>query len=57
MEKPEKYETCRHVETVGNIAVYVKPTCPRLSMIKERLVTSKSRCRKCRSWEEKEDGR
>lgn len=51
----EKYETCRYAETVGNIVVYVKPACPRLSMIKGMLVTSKTRCRKCRSWEEKVD--
>lgn len=57
MEKQEKYETCKHAESVGDIAVYVKPTCPRLSMIKGMLVTSKSRCRKCRSWEGKVNGR
>ena len=41
MQKKEKYETCRHAETVGDIAVYVKPTCPRLLMIKGTLRSSK----------------
>lgn len=52
----EKYETCRHADHTGQIAVYVKPTCPKANMIKGMLVSSKSRCRNCKRWEAKEDG-
>lgn len=52
-EKKEKYETCRHVISVGQLAVFVKPTCRRATMIKGTLVSSKPRCRDCRKWEEK----
>ena len=48
--KNEKYETCIHTEKVGQYAVYVTPGCPRASMIKGQLVSSKERCRKCQSW-------
>lgn len=50
----EKYETCRHAESVGAYAVYVMPTCRRANMIKGTLVTTKNRCRECRSWEGKD---
>lgn len=31
----EKYKTCKHsTSRVGELIVYVHPTCPRLSMIK-----------------------
>ena len=31
----EKYKTCKHsTGKVGELIVYVRPTCPRLSMIK-----------------------
>ncbi|MBS6195462.1 MAG: hypothetical protein KH828_07775 [Clostridiales bacterium] len=49
MTRP-KYETCRYVETVGQIAVYVKPGCPRSNLIKGHFVTSKRRCEDCRSY-------
>lgn len=49
-----KYKTCKHsTGRVGELIVYVHPTCPRLSMIKGTLCSSKIRCRECRSWEEK----
>ena len=38
---------------VGELIVYVHPTCPRLSMIKGTLCSSKIRCREYRSWEER----
>lgn len=50
----EKYETCRHAGSIRNIAVFAKPTCPRAIMVKGTLVTSKKRCRECKSWEKKE---
>lgn len=49
----EKYKTCKHsTGEYGQTAVYVHQSCPRLSMIKGILVSSKRRCRECRSWEE-----
>ena len=48
--KKQKYDTCIHAESVGACAVYVKPSCPRASMIKGRLVSSKKRCVECRSY-------
>lgn len=50
----EKYKTCKHsTSRVDELIVYVHPTCPRLSMIKSTLCSSKIRCMECRSWEEK----
>lgn len=51
----EKYETCKHAKSAGALAVFVEPTCPELTMIKGTLVSSKSRCRKCRKWEPKDE--
>lgn len=48
-----KYDTCKHAKNVGALAVYVHPTCPRLSMILGTLVSSKTRCEECESWEER----
>lgn len=37
-----KYKTCKHsTGEYGQTAVYVHPSCPRLSMIKGILVSSK----------------
>lgn len=52
MNEP-KYKTCIHSQKVGQIAVYVDPGCPRATMIKGTLVSSKQRCEECRSWKEK----
>ena len=52
----EKYKTCKHgTGRVGELIVYVHPTCPRLTMIKGILVSSKRRCNECKNWEEKDD--
>lgn len=51
MNEP-KYETCRHAISVGEMAIYVHPTCKRANMIMGTLVSSKKRCERCRSWEE-----
>ena len=49
----EKYKTCKHsTGEYGQTAVYVHPSCPRLTMIKGIPVSSKRRCQECRSWEE-----
>lgn len=55
MEVTEKAITCKHAESVGASAVFVKPTCPHLHMIKGRLVASRWYCRsKCTDWEAKD---
>lgn len=51
-EEP-KYNTCRHVQSVGQFAVYVTPGCPRAEMVKGHLISSKWRCGECRSWKPK----
>ena len=50
-----KYKTCKHsTGEYGQTTVYVQPSCPRLTMIKGILVSSKRRCQECRSWEKDE---
>lgn len=51
----EKYNTCTHVERAGELAVYVKPGCPRANMVKGVLVSSKTRCCKCKSWKKQQE--
>lgn len=48
----EKYETCVHVKSIGQIAVYVTPSCPQATQIKGHLVSSKERCRRCKVFKE-----
>ena len=55
MKRKEHYEICRHVKEVGQLAVYVLPTCRNATMIKGTLVSSKERCRKCEFWEERSE--
>lgn len=50
-----KYKTCVHVLSVGQYAVYVAPGCPRASMIKGQLVSSKRRCNDCKCWRKKDE--
>lgn len=52
----EKYETCAHVKQIGQIAVYVTPSCPQATQIKGHLVSSKERCRRCKVFKERSDG-
>ena len=49
----DKYKTCKHAISVGEMAVYVTPSCPRASMIRGVLVSSKIRCRECRMWKKR----
>lgn len=44
----KRYDTCKHVQRVGALAVYVTPGCRRASMIKGVLVSSKKRCEECK---------
>lgn len=53
----KKHETCKHAIKSGQIAVYVTPGCPQASLIKGVLVSSKIRCRECKSWEGRESDR
>ena len=51
----EKYKTCKHsTGKYGQTTVLVHPSCPRPTMIKGILVSSKRRCQECKSWEEKD---
>lgn len=52
----DKYKTCKHAISVGEMAVYVTPSCPRASMIRGVLVSSKIRCQECRMWKRKKGG-
>lgn len=53
IEDRPKYETCQHVESIGQLAVYVTPGCPRAEMLKGYLISSKWRCKECRAWKQK----
>lgn len=61
MDETLKYKTCIHsTGRAGEIAVYVLPSCPRMSLIRGTLVSSKTRCKECRSYKprkEYKDGR
>lgn len=48
----KKYETCKHsTGNVGELIVYVKPSCPKYTKIRGSLVSSKIRCNECKKWE------
>lgn len=47
-----KYETCVHAEKAGQTAVYVRPSCPRATMVKGYLVSSKKHCKSCKMYKE-----
>ena len=51
----KKHETCKHAIRHGELIVYVTPGCPRANMIRGHLVSTKTRCRKCRRWEGREN--
>lgn len=52
----EKFETCKHsTGNFGQTVVYVKPSCPRMNLLMGNMVSAKNRCRKCVSWEPKEE--
>lgn len=50
----KKHKTCKYAKGSGDVAVYVTPGCPRSNMIRGVLVTSKKRCRECKSWKGKD---
>lgn len=51
LKNVEKCKTCVHsTGNVGELIVYVKPSCPRLSVIRGTLCTSKIKCRGCKNW-------
>lgn len=45
-----KHETCRHVVSIGAVAVYVTPDCPNYHKVKGQLVTTKRCCQVCDHW-------
>ena len=52
-ERP-RFETCMHMKSIGEYAVFVEPTCRQASMIKGILLTPKHLCASCPFWEPKE---
>lgn len=52
----EKYETCANIKSIGQLAVYVTPSCPQATQIKGHLVSSKERCRRCKVFKERSVG-
>lgn len=50
----DKAKTCKYsTGQIGQLAVYVLPTCPNMRIIRGKLVTTRQRCRKCKFYEEK----
>ena len=47
MEELEKYKRCKNMEKVGQVAIFVMPTCPMAMMIKGYFVSTKKRCEHC----------
>lgn len=51
-----KAKTCRHsTGKVGQLAVYVRPTCPNMHIIRGVITASRNQCRKCRFYEKEEN--
>lgn len=47
-------KTCKYsTGQIGQLAVYVLPTCPNMNIIKGRFVTTRQKCRNCRFYKEK----
>ncbi len=49
----EKYKSCVHAESVGQYAVFVKPSCRHVKLVKGVCVVSKDTCRCCLWWRPK----
>lgn len=50
----KRARSCKHRSgDVGELIVYVHPTCSLMSMIKGDIVSSILRCAKCEHWEER----
>jgi hypothetical protein len=56
MNKP-KYETCQHVQRVGELAVYTDTGCPRATKVRGTLLSSKMRCVERHNWKERTNDR
>lgn len=52
-----KWETCAHVQSIGEYAVFVKPTCRSADLHRPRgiSVVAKHRCLECPHWEPKQE--
>ncbi len=51
-----KWETCKHVQDIGQYAVFVRPSCRgEVHAPKGTLVVAKFRCQSCPYWEPKEE--
>lgn len=49
----EKHKTCIHAKSASIDVVYVNTGCPRANIIMGTLISSKKRCKECRSWKGK----
>ena len=55
MSKP-KYLTCKHsTGNIGELIVYVHPSCPNFTKIRGSLVSSKIRCTECKDWRARDE--
>lgn len=52
----DKYKTCRHsTGRVGELIVYVHPSCPALLIINGTLCSSKLQCDNCKCYEPRKE--
>lgn len=50
----KRARSCKHRSgDVGELVVYVHPTCPMMSMLQGRIVSSILRCAECDHWEKR----
>lgn len=51
----DKAKTCKHsTGKIGQIAVYVRPTCPNMHIIRGVITASRGQCRRCRFYKKQE---
>lgn len=47
-------EICKHsTGHIGTVAVYTRPTCPNMHIIKGKYVTARTNCKDCRFYKER----
>jgi hypothetical protein len=50
----QRAEICKHsTGHIGAVAVYTRPTCPNMHIIKGKYVTARTNCKECRFYEER----
>lgn len=54
MNIAQRAEICKHsTGHIGAVAVYTRPTCPNMHIIKGKYVTARTNCKECRFYEER----